>query len=66
MDSDTYSGISQDPDIDICDCIDRDAEICRSDMSDSYSNSDYGQSSVNVGGDDDPANGVGYNGDNDN
>jgi hypothetical protein len=60
---DPSSEFSQDSDIDIFDCTDPDPEIRRADLSDSCSNSDDDQASVNVGGDD---GGGGGNKDNDN
>jgi hypothetical protein len=51
-DSDSLSKFSQDSDADIFYSIDSDAEICATDLRDSYSNSDDGQASAYVDGDD--------------
>jgi hypothetical protein len=53
---DSFSEFSQDSHIDITDHVDPDAKIRGPDLSDSGSNSDDGQASANVGGD----NGGGY------
>jgi hypothetical protein len=49
-DSDSFSEISQDADIDIIEHSYPDAEISRLDLSDSGGNSDDGQAGENVGG----------------
>jgi hypothetical protein len=65
VDSDSFSEISQDSDIDIIEHSDPDAEINETDLSESGGNSDDGQASTNVVDDDDDGVGGDDNDEND-